>query len=708
MLKKLLTLSLVAVMLSVTAFASADVAVFTAAYAAEVSEEPVFSYDAEDIQYVTEITSAGTAKHEPVENLPTWSGEPAETIVGGTGTAEDPYLISDGAELAKFAELVNTTNETSGKYDNLALCAKLDRDINLAKVKSLTDDSADKNNWSSYSIGGVISYCGTFDGQGHNIYNYYFSRAETPQGTGKTGLFSSVGEGGKLKNFNMINAYTEFGAYAKNCESSAAMVCGLLKGDYDQWTEDTYIENIYVEGKATFSSRKRVGVYGSIVGQLITATVKNCVSNVNVDFSGLDWQTTAPNAGWTNYYKYLNSGTVYGGNVGIGGIVGTVANNGYNAARILNCGNMGDIVAPQNVRVGGVVGNIASGKVISSGLSATFKHLWNTGDINGGGCVAGIAGYTYGLPLTNCYNTGDVTATRTTLTLASGICNGTTAFTDSNNWYSTGVVQTVADENGATFNSTCGLLSTAGIKTDGTNAGSNTSTAQIYRSDLKSENDTITGTGKTISELQAMAEEEIQAIIGSGFVTNYNAGLPILATQKATVVLDEETYEIASAKSLSVKAAEAGYVALQVDAIIEGTTLSVTPAGGEAYTVEVSEAGAILLPTNGATEITVSAAEGNRFLVKKASDLSLSTLEATAIKATFASDESATIILALFNKTDNKLKTCKYAPYTVVTDGKISAVIDLTADDVSGCELRAYVWANDTLVPLRANVEVID
>ena len=697
MLRKIISLSLVAVILSVTAFASADVAVFTAAYAADANETSVFSYAANEIDFVTETTSAGSAKHEPVETLPTWDGTTAvtpDTDENGT------YLISSAEELAGFATLVNTKGEESGKYDNCAINAKLDRDINMSG-----------KNWESFAIGGMETtsyaattngYSGDFDGQGHNIYNFYYSSSSD---TYKHGLFRAVASGGSIKNLNMIDAEAYFGTDDKSGIIAASILCGAITGSGYSARDKTKISDIYVSGKAgLIASNPKCSTYGSVAGYLKSATIQNCVSDVDVDFSGM-------NAVFPS--QYSADANIDGTSFGVGGVLGVFTHN-ENYGVIKNCGNLGEIKAPNNRRVGGVVGEL--GNYYSSQAGA-FRDLWNKGNITALGQVAGIVGYicrpeptqTDRARLVNCYNTGDVTAVSSTNAYAAGVFySPENSVANGGYFYSTGDVKiAVTDtETGAvteSFDSTCGLIGAG---------ATNSTTKQIYRSDLKAKYtaDKTTGTGKTIEEIKAMTAAEINAVLGDGIVPDcgINGGLPITAAQKATIVLDEETYEVADSKSLTVKVDEAGYVALKVTAIVEGSALTATPKDGEAYNVTVPETGIVMLPTNGETEITVSAAEGNRFLVKEVSDLSLAELESTAIKATFASDESATIILALFNKTDNKLKTCKYAPYTVVTDGKISAVIDLTADDVAGCELRAYVWANDTLVPLRANVEVID
>ena len=45
---------------------------------------------------------------EDAQNISVWDGSTAAAFAGGTGTAEDPYQIANGAELAYLASSVNS------------------------------------------------------------------------------------------------------------------------------------------------------------------------------------------------------------------------------------------------------------------------------------------------------------------------------------------------------------------------------------------------------------------------------------------------------------------------------------------------------------------------------------------------------------------------------------------------------------------------
>ncbi len=65
-----------------------------------------------------------TAFAEDAQNINVWDGSTAAAFAGGTGTAEDPYQIANGAQLAYLASSVNSGETYTGK--NFVLTANID------------------------------------------------------------------------------------------------------------------------------------------------------------------------------------------------------------------------------------------------------------------------------------------------------------------------------------------------------------------------------------------------------------------------------------------------------------------------------------------------------------------------------------------------------------------------------------------------------
>ena len=122
----------------------------------------------------------------------------------GTGTAEDPYLISNVAQLEYLRD---QSNLGSGQ---ITAHAKLVNDIDLSYASA--------SNWIPASKSFSNGFAGTFDGNGHCIKNLYSS---LNQG-GYVGLFGYV-DGGTIKNL------TVEGVIESSC-SEQGMIAGFSYG----------------------------------------------------------------------------------------------------------------------------------------------------------------------------------------------------------------------------------------------------------------------------------------------------------------------------------------------------------------------------------------------------------------------------------------------------------------------------------------------
>ena len=84
-----------------------------------------------------------------VPNLPVWDGTVAESYAGGSGTQNDPYLISDGSQLAYLMKQINDT-QLESEQTTEGIYYKLTNDIllnDISDYKEWSDYSAPKNVW---------------------------------------------------------------------------------------------------------------------------------------------------------------------------------------------------------------------------------------------------------------------------------------------------------------------------------------------------------------------------------------------------------------------------------------------------------------------------------------------------------------------------------------------------------------------------------
>ena len=228
MLKKLISISLVAMMLSVSAFANPYFASFDASVTAEASDEFAFKYAESKITSVTE----GTTVHSADLSATKWDGKTATDIAELTTTTigeKEYYQITSGADLAGFANYVNSAE--SATDTPMLANAILVNDIDLGG-----------ENWIDYGIGKSYNYGGHFEGNGHTIYNFYIKGANVDK---IGGLFNQFGktESGKISNLNFVNAQ-HISTYTQNNTNSTRNVIsvGYMVG------AGAVIENVNVSG----------------------------------------------------------------------------------------------------------------------------------------------------------------------------------------------------------------------------------------------------------------------------------------------------------------------------------------------------------------------------------------------------------------------------------------------------------------------------
>ena len=134
---------------------------------------------------------------DAMETLEVWDGSVAESFDGGDGSAENPYQITDGAQLAKLANDVNNGVDFSGQHFVLTSDIMLNS-INQWNWDSATDSSLldTNNNWNPIGINYFFN--GNFDGQDHiiwGIYNAYTYRDNYGDIGGNVGLFGTLNNG---------------------------------------------------------------------------------------------------------------------------------------------------------------------------------------------------------------------------------------------------------------------------------------------------------------------------------------------------------------------------------------------------------------------------------------------------------------------------------------------------------------------------------
>ena len=119
-----------------------------------------------------------------------WDGKIADKFAGGTGTAEDPYLIENGGQLykmvAEFSNQPNDVKPTSRPY------FRITKDIDLDYAQWYTIST---NAWLENDVYKTIGFNGIIYGDGHTISGLYNEKT-----AGAVGLIPVATQGAEIHN----------------------------------------------------------------------------------------------------------------------------------------------------------------------------------------------------------------------------------------------------------------------------------------------------------------------------------------------------------------------------------------------------------------------------------------------------------------------------------------------------------------------------
>lgn len=302
-------------------------------------------------------------------NTGLWDGTVATALPQQAGTAEDPILITSGAELALLAQECNSgaaganTLHFEGKY------FRLDNDIDL-------------NNHEWIPIGWHVananrsSFAGHFDGNGHTISKLLITAPKkiASAGTANTnfyGLFGAV-NGGSIKNLTVTGAITDLAV-------QNAWIAGIT-GRASSTVINNCINRVNITDTKT--QRTTANTIGGIVGYSDGTTVISETANhgdITIDMSG---------TGSAKYNRHV------GGLIGQGGTSVTV-NTCYNKGNIKLYGKR--TAGTWNMYVGSLAGecksvdncfNIGTVSMPDSTLNSMTDNSF--GVVMGKGVVTGV------------------------------------------------------------------------------------------------------------------------------------------------------------------------------------------------------------------------------------------------------------------------------------------------------------------------------
>ena len=330
-----------------------------------------------------------------------WRDNAAAAFAGGSGTAADPYLITDGAQLAKVAKDVE---DNVTVYKDVYF--RLENDIDL---------SAHRWNpigvWKWYENGASENktFAGFLDGNGKTITGLIVDERTEKN---SAGLFENIGDN--------AGAATNVGAKALNIvdariyatdegmeRSSSAILAGYVMANFGHTIR---FDNISVSGTITNTKVGKTMISGGLIGEVCRATVDNCQADVTIKggdntggFVGIDASSTYTNCKVTGKVTGLWA---------IGGFVGYAQEaDPRTMSTFKNCVAEVDIVA-SDWRAGGFSGYMEKGKASSCAALGDVTSSVTGWNPKVGGFVGeiGTKDATGSAILDKCHAAGKVTA----------------------------------------------------------------------------------------------------------------------------------------------------------------------------------------------------------------------------------------------------------------------------------------------------------
>ena len=325
----------------------------------------------------------------------------------GSGTADDPYVITGSEDLWQFAEIVKASSDRNQ-------CAKVADGV--TEIDTTVRGEVTYLKWNPIGDSSV-SYTGVFDGNGAEITIHVDRKINN-----NAGLFGILGSGGEIRNVTTAGsskgwdnvggicgqAYRD--AKIVNCNNKADVTAsggqaGGLAGYASgaQIESDTSISNT---GAVTGTTN-----VGGLVGQAFSGT--KVIAHEGILNFGAVTATSGEHVGGLIGYAnpasiqadadIINTGKIssMGSNtsMGAGGLIG-YGNDTSIISRNGMLQNKGEVTAAIT-GVGGIGGHLTSYDNSNCQIQAA-KGMINTGSITGKNSVGGLAGeYAYSAPMTS-------------------------------------------------------------------------------------------------------------------------------------------------------------------------------------------------------------------------------------------------------------------------------------------------------------------
>ena len=353
------------------------------------------------------IPSLGRFQSKIVSNGEVWDGSVASSYRDGNGTVSDPYVISNGSELAFFAQSLesndyNDTYFTLGNdiilndgiflYDNGNKLQYVKDNVTYYVSSFGTDlynDITREGNvvGSINKFSSLNNFKGHFDGNSHTIYGLYIADANADEVSFFTNLEGEVSNlyfSNSVINGNSLTAGVAINA--NNANLSNILYDGYVIGsDKDALTEEINIDNI---------------------------TLDSSINRVSPDISLNDIEGTIMQVTLLGSVNNFNNLTINGNSITTNDSKVTLELDNYDSLEITTP-NYQDVTL-SNLRYQITYSNSYTSGIIANLSNTSLKNVVNKADVYAKTISSGLVGRASNINIVNSYNSGNLYTDNTT------------------------------------------------------------------------------------------------------------------------------------------------------------------------------------------------------------------------------------------------------------------------------------------------------
>ena len=335
-----------------------------------------------------------------INEIEVWDGNVATSYRKGTGTSTDPYIISNGNELAYFASMLKTED-----YQNTYF--ELNNDIVLNDGIFSYDEEGIK-----YKISNTVFYVKEYTNEIYDNQDYTGSKIKT------INLFESLDN---FKGYLNGNSYRIYGLYITNQNEEVGLFTNLSGN----------VSNLYVENAMIYGGNVTAGIATDSTNASLTNILYNgyVVSNNELTTKTESYDIPEISSLTEIAIPYI-AGNIT--NVIVkGNITDTILINESEVTGefSLDLGKVNKITIDTNTLISNLTYEVTYNPNITSGIVANANDTIITNVINKGSIYgkisSGLLGYTNNIDINRAYNSGLLTGDITTglITKVNGTSN---------------------------------------------------------------------------------------------------------------------------------------------------------------------------------------------------------------------------------------------------------------------------------------------